>query len=247
MYEIRQQFIPGLPKDPYRHGVGAYEGVVAHCTASPRRDGSDTPTVERLNEANHWQVKESFVHFFCGVESGRPVIIQVSPLEYKSWGCGGVGNQRFVNVELCMYDDQAAFQTAYGAYVWLIAKLLHDRGLGVRTAKPNGSGTLWAHNDVTRFLGDTDHVDPIAYLREHGVSWWQFVTDVEEAYAKMEVRDTGFPDVPPDAWYAQNVIDLRQMGIVHGRTDGKFHPDEPITRAEAAKMIRLAIRYIMGQ
>lgn len=27
--------IPDLPKQPYRNGVGAYEGVVAHFTATP--------------------------------------------------------------------------------------------------------------------------------------------------------------------------------------------------------------------
>ncbi|PFS69499.1 N-acetylmuramoyl-L-alanine amidase, partial [Bacillus cereus] len=31
----RTLIIPDLPKQPYRNGVGAYEGVVAHSTATP--------------------------------------------------------------------------------------------------------------------------------------------------------------------------------------------------------------------
>jgi len=30
----RTLIIPDLPKQPYRYGVGAYEGVVAHSTAT---------------------------------------------------------------------------------------------------------------------------------------------------------------------------------------------------------------------
>ena len=33
MYEIKTQLIGDLPKNPYRKGTGAYEGVVAHATA----------------------------------------------------------------------------------------------------------------------------------------------------------------------------------------------------------------------
>lgn len=56
-----------------------------------------------------------------------------------------------------------------------------------------------------------------------------------------------FPDVPPDAWYAQDVADLKQFGIVHGDENGLFHPNKPATKAEVARMIRLTIRYITGR
>lgn len=56
-----------------------------------------------------------------------------------------------------------------------------------------------------------------------------------------------FTDVDPGAWYAQDVIDLHQMGILRGDPDGRFRPEDPLTRAEAARLIRLAIRYITGR
>ena len=51
---------------------------------------------------------------------------------------------------------------------------------------------------------------------------------------------TTFPDVPTNAWYAGYVSYLARYGIAVGYTDGLFHGDEPITRAEFAAM---AVRF----
>ena len=48
--------------------------------------------------------------------------------------------------------------------------------------------------------------------------------------------------------YAEKVIDeLAEIGVVNGRGNGQFAPNDTITRAEAAIMIRNAIRYITGK
>lgn len=46
-----------------------------------------------------------------------------------------------------------------------------------------------------------------------------------------------FTDVDPDAWYADEIAKAAQLGIVQGTGDGKFEPDRPVTRAEAAAMM----------
>lgn len=51
---------------------------------------------------------------------------------------------------------------------------------------------------------------------------------------------TTFPDVPINAWYAGYVSYLARYGIAVGYTDGLFHGDEPITRAEFTAM---AVRF----
>ena len=51
---------------------------------------------------------------------------------------------------------------------------------------------------------------------------------------------TTFPDVPTNAWYAGYVSYLARYGIAVGYTDGLFHGDEPITRAEFTAM---AVRF----
>lgn len=49
-----------------------------------------------------------------------------------------------------------------------------------------------------------------------------------------------FADVPADAWYQLYVSHLSQLGIVSGRTESSFMPQEAVTRAEFAKMLTLA-------
>ncbi|MEJ9170590.1 N-acetylmuramoyl-L-alanine amidase, partial [Bacillus thuringiensis] len=56
---------------------------------------------------------------------------------------------------------------------------------------------LWAHNDVRKYLGGTDHEDPIDYLRSHGVSEVQFRSDVQQAYNNSSV-DVSVPSKPEE-------------------------------------------------
>jgi N-acetylmuramoyl-L-alanine amidase len=183
MYTIKRNLIPGLPVFPYRHGYGAYEGTVSHSTESSNHSGGDTPTGERNYEASTFN--HAFVHFFVGVENGAAVIEQVADTRNGAYGAGPEGNKRFVHTELCMYDDPKLFAIAYDAYCWLQAKILFDRKLGVSKAQANGSGTLWAHADVAKFLGGSDHQDPIDYLAKHGVSWDNHVVHVTQKYNEM--------------------------------------------------------------
>ncbi|MEC2469226.1 N-acetylmuramoyl-L-alanine amidase, partial [Bacillus cereus] len=49
--------IPDLPKQGYRNGVGAYEGVVAHSTATP-----EAPAINiQRYETRTW--RNAFVHY----------------------------------------------------------------------------------------------------------------------------------------------------------------------------------------
>lgn len=169
-YDIKQEFIPGLPRYAYRNGVGAYEGVVCHATDNYE----DTAENERNYESSTWG--NAFTHFFVDDVS----IIQVANTDFLSWGCGKIGNLRYVQIELCQSKNQTKFNNAYSRYVWLIAKILHDKGLGVVDGK-----TLVSHKWVTENLGGTTHSDPISYLSSHGVSWSQHVQNVSDAYNDM--------------------------------------------------------------
>jgi hypothetical protein len=55
------------------------------------------------------------------------------------------------------------------------------------------------------------------------------------------VRSTAFADVAQDAWYAEAVGAAVEAGIVAGRGEQRFAPNEPISRAEMAAMIVRAI------
>jgi hypothetical protein len=49
-----------------------------------------------------------------------------------------------------------------------------------------------------------------------------------------------FPDVPTNAWYARSVAYTKSLGVLNGYPDGNFHPDDPITRQGAYKLLGIA-------
>jgi len=50
-----------------------------------------------------------------------------------------------------------------------------------------------------------------------------------------------FADVPFDSWFFPYVDRAVQLNIVEGYGDGTFRPQQPITRAEAAKLVYLLL------
>ncbi|MCU5682752.1 N-acetylmuramoyl-L-alanine amidase [Bacillus wiedmannii] len=175
----RTLIIPDLPKQPYRNGVGAYEGVVAHSTATP-----EAPAINiQRYESRTW--RSAFVHYAVDWNE----TIQIADTKYIAYGAGSGANKRFVHVELCETRDYGKFKRSYDKYVKLLAKILRDGGLSVEKG-------LWTHYDVTKYLGGTDHEDPLDYLRSHGVTEAQFREDVQRAYNNSSV-DVSVPEKSP--------------------------------------------------
>lgn len=54
---------------------------------------------------------------------------------------------------------------------------------------------------------------------------------------KLETEEISYTDVNKDDWYTENLIKAYSYGLMNGDDDGKFRPDEYITRAEAAPVI----------
>jgi hypothetical protein len=53
---------------------------------------------------------------------------------------------------------------------------------------------------------------------------------------------SGFSDVDADMWYSEYITFANKKGWINGYTDGTFHPNAPITRAEASKILAQAIQ-----
>ncbi|KMQ11589.1 MULTISPECIES: N-acetylmuramoyl-L-alanine amidase, partial [Bacillus cereus group] len=175
----REMIIPGLPKVEYRNGYGAYEGVVAHSTATP-----EAPAINIRNyEARTW--RSAFVHYATDWDE----TIQIASTKYQAWGAGPAANKRFVHVELSETSDSIKFKKSYERYVKLLAKILKDRNI-------HPSIGLWTHKDITYKLGGTDHEDPIDYLRSHGVSESKFRADVLKAYNGDSISVEAKPQQP---------------------------------------------------
>ncbi|MEI4622064.1 N-acetylmuramoyl-L-alanine amidase [Bacillus pfraonensis] len=175
----RTLIIPDLPKQPYRYGVDAYEGVVAHSTATP-----EAPAINiKKYESRTW--RSAFVHYAVDWNE----TIQIADTKYIAYGAGSSANKRFVHVELCETANYDKFKRSYNKYVKLLAKILKDNNLSVEKG-------LWTHYDVTKYLGGTDHEDPLDYLRSHGVSEAQFRADVKRAYNNSDISVSEKPSKP---------------------------------------------------
>ncbi|MED3484942.1 N-acetylmuramoyl-L-alanine amidase [Bacillus toyonensis] len=182
VFADREMIIPDLPKQGYRYGVGAYEGVVAHSTATP-----EAPAIDIRNyEARTW--RNAFVHYATDWDEN----IQIASTKYRAWGAGPAANARFVHVELSETSDPTKFKKSYERYVKLLAKILKDRNI-------HPSVGLWTHKDITYKLGGTDHEDPIQYLKSHGVSESQFRNDVLKAYNGDSVSVKPKPQEPSES------------------------------------------------
>ena len=111
-----------------------------------------------------------------------------------------------------------------------------DSGGGDPTRYPE---TKLQDGDVSHLLDIDDH---IAYVR--GIGGGLFAPDKDMTRAEVaqmfynllndkniQITRT-FPDVPNNAWYRQAVGVLASLGIIAGYPDGRFHPEDSITRAE---------------
>ncbi|PGT51848.1 N-acetylmuramoyl-L-alanine amidase, partial [Bacillus cereus] len=71
--------------------MGAYEGVVAHSTATP-----EAPAINiQRYETRTW--RNAFVHYAVDWNE----TIQIADTKYIAYGAGPGANKRFVHVELC--------------------------------------------------------------------------------------------------------------------------------------------------
>lgn len=55
---------------------------------------------------------------------------------------------------------------------------------------------------------------------------------------QVSCADSVFDDVPEDAWFCDEVANAYANGVTKGKSTGKFAPNEPLNRGDAAVMIR---------
>ncbi|PEP89729.1 N-acetylmuramoyl-L-alanine amidase, partial [Bacillus toyonensis] len=134
-------------------------------------------------ESRTW--RNAFVHYAVDWEE----TIQIADKKYIAYGAGPGANKRFVHVELCETADYTKFKRSYDKYVKLLAKILKDNNLSVEKG-------LWTHYDVTKYLGGTNHEDPIEYLKGHGVSESQFRSDVQRVYNNGGIVEKTGENIP---------------------------------------------------
>lgn len=84
----RVLLIPDLPKQPYRYGVGAYEGVVAHSTATPEALAINI----QKYESRTWH--NAFVYYAVDWDE----TLQIADTCNIAYGVGLAANKRFLRL-----------------------------------------------------------------------------------------------------------------------------------------------------
>ncbi|WP_239726685.1 MULTISPECIES: glucosaminidase domain-containing protein [unclassified Mammaliicoccus] len=167
-----EDFSSHIPKIPYRNGVGKPEGIIAHETANP----NSTIQGEIAYMKNNYE--SAFVHAFVDDNN----IIEVAPTDYLAWGAGGVANERFIHIELVRVYGGDRFARSINNYADYIATNLSYYGLPFDSAENDGTGTLWSHDAVSRYLGGTDHSDPYGWFAENNYTFNELIDLVREKY-----------------------------------------------------------------
>ncbi|WP_409022137.1 N-acetylmuramoyl-L-alanine amidase [Dellaglioa sp. P0083] len=186
--EITSAIWGGFPTDDMAYRQGKPEGVVVHETANPSSTIYGEMAFMKANYGN------AFVHSFVDDHN----IINIAKTNVMSWGSGPKGNQRFVQFEETRVHSKSAFAREVNNAAYYTAYILRQYGLkpSLATASNHGAGaTIWAHADVSKYLGATDHGDPVGYYSESGSRWFNdsySMTDlydlIQEYYTQLGVK-----------------------------------------------------------
>ena len=158
-------------------------------------------------------------------------ILQVNDYtRYYTWQAGdgkgkyGITNQNSVGVEICVNAD-GNYEKAVKNAAELVKHLMKELDIPEEC--------VVRHYDASR------KNCPASMSGANWAAWYAFKE-------KIKGDDSVFADIK--GHFAEKEIEeLFKMGIVNGRTKDMFCPNEPITRAEAAVLIRRAIKFITGK
>ena len=202
--------------------TGSIRYIVIHDTQN-RKNGADADAhFNYFNGGN----RNSSADFFVDDKK----ILRINDYKkYYTWQVGdgkgkyGVTNQNSVGIEICINSD-GDYDKAFLNAVELTKYLMKELNIP--------SERVIRHYDASRKMC------PASMSENNWEKWERF----KEAIVDKKVfKDT-------KGHFAQKDIeDLYNMGIVNGKSEEIFAPDEPVTRGEMARVVRNVIRYITGK
>jgi len=112
------------------------------------------------------------------------------------------------------------------------------------------TATHWAKNYIEELYkkGIVQGRDKGIYAPDENMTRAEFVKVAlssigENIDPTKAVKNAPFTDVPLFSWYAPYIARAKSLGLVSGRPDGSFGPDEIINRAEAIKILFTAFNF----
>lgn len=204
---------PGIPMVPTT--------ITIHNTGNP----SSTARNERNWLTNPSNTRTASFHIVVDEREA----IECIPINEVAWHAGdggnGPGNRTSIGIEIC---ESGNYTKTLENAAELVAKMLHDFGWGVDRLRRHYD---WSGKICPRLMYDGGK----------WTGWTKFVKMVQEKQEVVqmsEVKKQGpFKDVPADFWAAKEIEAVRAAGLMSGRPDGTFGPNEPVTRAQLAVIL----------
>lgn len=139
-------------------------GLVIHSTANPGA------TAQNNRDYFNRVYVASSAHYFVDWNK----TIQTIPEIEQAWHAGPYANHRYLSIEMCEpRNNQAQFNKVYRNTVELAADMCKRYGWS--------ASNIVSHSYISNTYHQTDHEDPIAFLRKYGKSWNTLINDIQKA------------------------------------------------------------------
>ena len=206
---------------------GDIKYIVIHDTANTKKGANADAHFNYFNGGN----RNSSADFFVDDKE----ILQVNDYKkYYTWQVGdgkgkyGITNQNSIGIEICINADgdyNKAFKNAVELTKYLMKELNIPAERVIR------------HYDASR------KNCPASMSKNDWAKWKEFK---EAIMTEDNIDEKVFVDIKGH-FEESDINELAQMGVVNGRTEDMFMPNEAITRGEVAAIARRVIRYITGK
>ena len=151
-----------------------FHQIHLHSTGNPNSSVQN----ERDYLAGHYNLA-NYTHL-VGITNGEVDIRQVMHTNGGAWDVGGDWNwETWGAIEIVegSIKSRADFNKAYPAYIWLARYLAKQAGISYTIDNSNISG-IKTHNYASATGHGSDHVDPIQFLANWGISRNQLYKDI---------------------------------------------------------------------
>ncbi|EES73880.1 hypothetical protein POTG_01587 [Paenibacillus sp. oral taxon 786 str. D14] len=111
------------------------------------------------------------------------------------------------------------------------------------------NASFWAHDVIKRMAAKQIvlGVSETAFAPKQNVSRAEFASLIVRTLGITGTNSTTFKDVAPTKWYVSSIAAAYEAGIVTGRSNDTFAPEDTISREEMASMIYKAYLFHTGQ
>lgn len=202
---------------------GMIEYIVIHDTQNTSKGADADRHFKYFNGGN----RNSSADFFVDDKK----ILQVNDCKkFYTWQVGdgkgkyGITNQNSIGIEICINAD-GDYNKAFENAVELTKYLMKELNIPIEN--------VVRHYDASR-------KNCPASMSENGwEKWTEFKKALEDNMSKFKDINGNFAE--------KDIEELYKMGIINGKTETEFKPNDTATRAEIARVARNVIRYITGE